>query len=141
VVLVDAGEGSWQSCSVAEYLADRADELEIVSKFMSVGLELNPSSIIGLYKRLLSKNVSFTTVSSLKMNGTDSVIACNLFSGKEKRIENVDTVVVSIGNRARNELYKALKKTVPKVFAIGDCVAPRKITDAMREGNRMARSL
>ena len=141
VIVLDAGEGSWQCYSVVEYLAERGVKMEILSKFLFVGIELNPSSIIGLYQRLLRKGVVFTPISSIKEIREGSIISYNLFSGKERRIEGTDTLVVSMGNRARSGLYRELKEKVPTLFTIGDCVAPRRITDAIREGNRVARSL
>ena len=35
--------------------------------------------------------------------------------------------------------YKALKGKVREIYAIGDCVYPRKVSEAMIKGNRVGR--
>jgi hypothetical protein len=36
-------------------------------------------------------------------------------------------------------MYKELKGKVKELYAIGDCVAPRKVNEAMIEGDRVGR--
>jgi hypothetical protein len=48
-------------------------------------------------------------------------------------------VVVASGNRVRDNLSAALRN--PRVLAAGDAVAPRTITEAVREGRLVARAL
>ena len=50
-----------------------------------------------------------------------------------------DTVVLALGLTPYNELSASLKGKMPEIHAIGDCVAPRHVFDAMREGFRLAR--
>jgi 2-enoate reductase len=51
----------------------------------------------------------------------------------------VDTVVLALGLRPETRLLDELSQTGRKVVAIGDCVAPRKILEAIWEGYRRAR--
>jgi 2,4-dienoyl-CoA reductase (NADPH2) len=60
--------------------------------------------------------------------------------GKEKELE-ADTIVVAIGLEARSKLHDELKGRVEELYAIGDCVRPRKVLDAIWEGFRIARLL
>ena len=53
--------------------------------------------------------------------------------GDERTLE-ADTVVIAAGTRPNNALVDELKKTVPEAYAAGDCVEPRSILEAMREG-------
>ena len=48
-------------------------------------------------------------------------------------------MVLSMGSRSIDALYRALKGQVPTLHAIGDCVAPRGIHQAILEGTRVAR--
>ena len=50
-----------------------------------------------------------------------------------------DTVVFAVGLTPQRELIEALRDKVPEVYAIGDCVEPRKVINAIWEGFRTAR--
>jgi hypothetical protein len=63
----------------------------------------------------------------------------NVYTRAERRIEGVDTVVLSMGSRSIDALYRALKGQVAALHAIGDCVAPRGVHQAILEGTRVAR--
>jgi 2,4-dienoyl-CoA reductase (NADPH2) len=52
-----------------------------------------------------------------------------------------ETVVLAIGARANNQLAKELEGKVKELHVIGDAVKPRKLTEAIREGFDLARSL
>lgn len=43
--------------------------------------------------------------------------------------------------KAKDEIYRSLKGKIHKIYAIGDCVAPRKVQDAIREGHRVGRMI
>jgi len=53
--------------------------------------------------------------------------------GKRSNFET-DSVVLSLGFVARNDLLKGLEKANIEVYPVGDCVAPRMIYDAIHEG-------
>ena len=44
-----------------------------------------------------------------------------------------DTVVLAAGRKADSALTQSLKDTVREIYAIGDCVQPRMIIDAIEE--------
>jgi thioredoxin reductase len=140
VLLVDQ-EGTWHCYSVAEFLLEQGKNVQILSRFPFVGAELDPSSFIGLYQRALKKGATFIPVSQLKEIRGEKVVCLNNFSGKELIIDGIQTVILSGINRAENGIYRALKGTVREIYAVGDCVAPRRVTNAIYEGNRIARSL
>ena len=56
--------------------------------------------------------------------------------GKKKTIE-ADTIVLAAGAISDKKLYQDIKGKVPEVRCIGDCVAPRKIREAITEGYRI----
>jgi predicted NAD/FAD-dependent oxidoreductase len=49
-------------------------------------------------------------------------------------MEGVDTVVTSLGHAPRTELSEALADAGYKVHAIGDCLSPRTVEEAVLEG-------
>lgn len=63
-------------------------------------------------------------------------IICELTdSGKRERID-CDTVLMAAGLRPRKDTVNALRHAIPEteVYIIGDCLRPRMIGDAVREG-------
>jgi len=69
------------------------------------------------------------------------VRAANEYSGRELRLDGVDTVVLAYGARAVDGLFSALQGRVPEVLLVGDAMAPRLLHDALLEGTRAARQL
>jgi 2,4-dienoyl-CoA reductase-like NADH-dependent reductase (Old Yellow Enzyme family)/thioredoxin reductase len=49
-----------------------------------------------------------------------------------------ETVVLAVGARSNNALLQKLEGKVPEVYSVGDCVSPRKMIDAIREGFEVA---
>ena len=45
-----------------------------------------------------------------------------------------DTIVVAVGAKPNDALLKALEGKVPELYAIGDCVKPRRMINAIHEG-------
>lgn len=47
-----------------------------------------------------------------------------------------DSLVVSLGLVPNQDLYRELQAQFPEVYAVGDCVTPRKALQAIHEGYR-----
>jgi len=60
--------------------------------------------------------------------------------GKERLIE-ADTVVFSMGLEQEKTLSEKIKGQVKEIYEVGDCIEPRKIIDAMREGAQAGRQI
>ena len=78
---------------------------------------------------------------SLSEGRGQTLVVVDVWSGAKREIENVDSVILAYHNRANDGLYHALKGSVKELHAVGDCVAPRKIMDAIREGFLVGRRL
>jgi pyruvate/2-oxoglutarate dehydrogenase complex dihydrolipoamide dehydrogenase (E3) component len=57
---------------------------------------------------------------------------------REQKIE-ADAVVLAWGRAPKRDLAEGLQGKVPKLYTIGDCVSPREIVDAVKEGAYVAR--
>ena len=106
-----------------------------------MGVSIPSESLPPLYQRLLRKGAVLTPYHSVKEILADSVIVSNVHTNESRVIRDVDTVVLATGNRAKDDIYKSLKGQIQEIYAIGDCVAPRKVHDAIREGNQIVRNL
>lgn len=141
VVVIDGGENDAKFCSVADFLAQRGKRVEMITHLASPGQFVENFSKFPLFERLRSNGVVFTGFSLVTEIGDGFVTVSDPFTGEQRQIDGVDSVVFAWYNQANNSLYRALQGKVPALHAIGDCVAPRRVIDAVREGFLLGRSL
>jgi dimethylglycine catabolism A len=140
VVVVDDVH-TQQALSTAELLLEQGKRVEVISPLFYVGQDIGVTSIAPLYKRLFTAGVVLTPGTELRAVEGSAVIVANVYSGVERRIEGVDTVVLSAGSRSTDRLYRALKGQVAELYAVGDCVAPRGVHQAILDATRVARAI
>ena len=73
--------------------------------------------------------------------GAKSVKGFNVYSNVWDEWGPYDTIVLAMGQKADDTLYKALKGKVEELYRIGDSVAPRKVDMAIWEGHRVGREI
>ena len=139
VLIIDGGESFWQCCGTADFLLEKGKKVEIVSYLYFVGASIPAQSLTPLYQRLLRKGVTLTPYHTVKEILADSVVISNVHTNESRVVRGVDTVVLATGNRAKDGIYTSLKGQIREIYAIGDCVAPRKVHNAIREGFRIGR--
>jgi mycofactocin system FadH/OYE family oxidoreductase 2 len=139
VLFID-NDGHHQATATAEYLADLGKEVYILTSSLFVGTDLGPPQDLYLTRqRLLQKGVTFTPdFAVMEIKGLE-VHGFNVYSNEWQTFSGHDSIVLAMGNRAEDGLYKALKGTVKELYRIGDCVAPRKIDMAIHEGEKVGR--
>lgn len=110
----------------------------MITSELFIGIELSPIGDLSLTRqRLLNKGVTFT--SDLRVENIESLkVKCiDIYSNKPVILEGYDTIVLDMGNRADDRLYKNLRGKVKELYRVGDCVAPRGIDMAILEGRRV----
>lgn len=140
VVVVDEF-GEMEGTMTAEYLADQGKAVEIVTRQPFVGANIEPFSFDPQMERLMDRKVVCTPFTLVTEISGRAVQTFNPYTKAERRIENVDTVVLVMGKRPNDKLYFALKGKVPELHRVGDCVAPRKVSEAIWEGETTAREI
>jgi len=140
VVVVDDVH-TQEALSTAELLLSQGKRVEVISPLFYVGQDVGVTSIAPLYRRLFTAGVVLTPGTELRAVEGSSVIVANVYSGLERRIEGVDTVVLAAGSRSTDALYRALKGHVAELYAVGDCVAPRGVHPALLDATRIARAI
>lgn len=126
--------------SAAEYLADRGVRVEIVTRFFTVGEDLDQRLKVSVYSRLYQKGVTMTPLTVVREVGRDWVRLANTLTGQERTVE-VDTVVAALPGRADDGLAGALEGHGLEVHVVGDALAPRTIHDAILTATRVARAI
>jgi mycofactocin system FadH/OYE family oxidoreductase 2 len=133
-------DGHHQATATAEFIADQGKEVHMLTSSLFVGQDLGPIQDMNLTRqRLLQKGVTFTTdYAAMEIKGLE-VNGFNVYSNEWYTIGGYDSIVLAMGNRVEDALYKALKGKVRELYRIGDCVAPRKIDMAILEGDKVGR--
>lgn len=141
VIVADDGEGNFKGVSVAELLLDRGCKVELTSPLDSPVKDISAESRAPLLRRVLKKGLVLTPYTMIKEISGNQVTLYNIYSRHERVVHGVDHVVLAYYHKADDALYFALKGRVKELHRIGDCLAPRMIGDAIREGEKVARML
>lgn len=133
--------GFHQATSVVELLANRGAKVVVLTPALLVGQDLGLTlDFENWHRRVLRLGVRiFTSVSPL---GYDHgcIQAVEAYSGRQVEFGPYDAIVVANHGQANDELYFQLKGRL-EVHRAGDCVAPRRASNAIHEGHQVGRRL
>ncbi len=134
--------GFHEATSVAEYLAERGCDVEVVTPTLYVGQDLGVTlDLENWYRRARRLGIRCTpNHSPISIEG-GVVTAIHNYSGQMVNFDPVDTVVLAVHRQANDTLYHALKGKVAAIYRVGDCVAPRRAHAAIIEGERVGRTV
>lgn len=138
--LVVDTENHMRGPSVAEYLADRGCQVEIVAPFYSLAELVDDNLRVDLFDRLYTKEVVMTRSMRLVRVTPAGAVVANVYTHRKRMVE-ADTVVLACGSVAQDGLYHELEGRVPVLHLVGDAVAPRRMHDAILSGTRAARAI
>ena len=123
----------------ALFLALNSKRVIIVDMLPEIAMDIPALDKGAFMTSLRNNNVEILTslkISEITDNGIVAV-------GKDKttRTVNADNVVIALGLKSNAKLHEELKNKVPELYAIGDCVEPRKIGNAIQEGYAVGRTI
>jgi 2,4-dienoyl-CoA reductase-like NADH-dependent reductase (Old Yellow Enzyme family) len=135
VVLVDEGVGHDRLLAVAEALVAEERELHVVTPSLTLGSELSFISLAGILRRLEEAGAQLLTSTEFvgKAPG-GSVEVRTVPGGPSWRLHGIDTVVMLALQRSRTAFSDELQGKISHLFTVGDCLAPRGLEQAFREG-------
>lgn len=133
--------GFWQGAGVADYCTALGAKMTIVTPGSDIATDIESGQAYLLKKRLHKYGVKFVYNHAILAFGEDSVIFENTYNHKKKVINGIDTVLIAGQCKSDNEIFRALKGRRSHVYAVGDCVAPRAIEQAIFEAEIMARTI
>ncbi len=128
--------GGLIGCETAAYLAQAGKRVSIVEILEHVFRDENRANKQQMLKMLEDGEVTMLTNTSV-LEITDEGAIIDHDRGQEE--VEADTIVVAIGLEVKSRLRDELEGKVPEVYAIGDCVKPRRVLEAIWEGFRIAR--
>jgi 2-enoate reductase len=132
--------GGLCGCEAAVYLAQQGKQVTIVEMMREVVSEATKTinTVLAIKALLAQTNVEVLTSTKLvAITKTGAVVERD--GGRQELA--ADTVVIATGFAADLRLRDALEDAVPEVVAVGDCVKPRNIDEAIWEGFHAARVL
>jgi mycofactocin system FadH/OYE family oxidoreductase 2 len=139
VVVLD-DDRHFKAAGIAEELADRGHIVTVVTRGGETGADVISVSFAGLRVRLGQKGVRTLPFHDVARVDGRAVVARDEFSGREELLQGIDTLIFAGQNRALADLAQTLTG-VPHVVMAGDCVAPRRALEAMREGHGAGRAI
>jgi mycofactocin system FadH/OYE family oxidoreductase 2 len=144
-VLVVDEIGFHHATSVAELLADRGAQVEVVTPGMVVGQDLGITlDMENWCVRAAAKGIVQTTDCLVTGVALGSVTLLHHPTGQTRQVD-ADWVVCAVPAAPAEQLYLELKalgpEAQPEVRRAGDCVAPRRAHAAVIEGQRAGEEL
>lgn len=140
VLVVDAADNGWSFVSTIELLLADGHEVTAVTPAPVLAGGIDRASQPPLWRRLFSAGLEVKTLRTLdRFDGVEAVLR-HRFGGSTE-VVSMDAVVVEAGVRARTELIRACDGFDVPRFIVGDAAAPRRIIDAIRDGESAARSI
>jgi 2-enoate reductase len=127
--------GGSVGCETALYLASAGWSVVLVEMLAAVAIDLFPPNRVMLLELLKEHGVKVLTLSEVK-EITPGAVLVSTPHGEEQFM--TDLLVLCVGRRPLNGLAKVAQGLAKETYAIGDCVAPRKIKDAIWEAYKLA---
>jgi pyruvate/2-oxoglutarate dehydrogenase complex dihydrolipoamide dehydrogenase (E3) component len=123
--------GGLVGCEIGLHLAHKGKDVTIIEMLDDVALEANIMHRRALMLEL-EKAVKIKTGMKCIEITDESVITVD--QDGERVAFACDTVVVAVGYKSRSDVVDALIDTAPEFTAVGDCVKPKSILQAVRTG-------
>ena len=131
--------GGLIGCETALYLAQKVKKLTLIEILESVMRDLSPQNREHMLKLLTDAKVEILTETKV-LEITDEGVKIADKLGKRSTLK-ADTVVLAIGLKPDKKLLKSIADKIPEVYAMGDCVEPRRVINAIWEGFHTARQI
>jgi 2,4-dienoyl-CoA reductase-like NADH-dependent reductase (Old Yellow Enzyme family)/thioredoxin reductase len=132
--------GGMVGCETAEFLAEKSKKVVIVEMLDEAGCDMESVTRKIVLKRLAEKNVKILTNTVICDIMDEGILALNKKRNKMEVVKG-ESIVLALGAKPNDELAKELDGCVKELYLIGDCVKPRRISDAMLEGFDVARQI
>lgn len=128
--------GGLVGCETALWLAQQGKRVTVVARHDTLRElfwinKLDVNERLDAAKVVIIKNTNVIEI-------TDNAVVVANEQGTKKTLE-ADTIVLAARLEPDRELLDALGNTVPEIYAMGDCVESRLVSEAIDEGYRLAR--
>lgn len=131
--------GGLVGCETGYHLANQGKKVTIIEVLKRMAGEMGPMVRRRLIDGLREKQVTMLTSTKCEEIKTDSV---TVITGEgQKNTIPADTIIMAVGYKTNDALFKALQGKVPELYCIGDSSQPQGIVEATNDGYRIGLSL
>lgn len=113
-------------------------QITVLEMAKGIGRDIGRSTRWSMMADLKRYHVSCLDETTVLGIGRDGVL---VESAGTQKVLPADTVILAVGSRSQNELYKALQSKVEYLSIIGDAAKPRKAMDAIHDAYNEAKKL
>jgi 2,4-dienoyl-CoA reductase-like NADH-dependent reductase (Old Yellow Enzyme family)/thioredoxin reductase len=124
--------GAAMGCEVAALLASSGTKVTLVEMLGDLATDLEMRSRLALLQLLKERGVKILT--NWKLEKIENGYVLLVSRDWEKLEVATNSVILALGLTSNQELLKPLRESFRDVYAVGDCVEPRKIYQAIHEG-------
>jgi NADPH-dependent 2,4-dienoyl-CoA reductase/sulfur reductase-like enzyme len=131
--------GGLVGCETALFLAEKGKKVTIVEMLPEAATNVIPVVRMALLGKLSEKRVTILTNTKVEEIDSTSMTVTNA-EGK-RQILNADNIILAAGAVSNKQLAENLKGKVQEFYLIGDATEPRRIKEALSEGNHIGRRI
>jgi phytoene dehydrogenase-like protein len=142
-VLVYDTLGGRQAVVVADHLATNGHSVHFATPLGQVSPNLAATRDWGkVYGKLRRQGVTFACDVELKSVAGSIAVFRDVYTNADVP-RTFGSLVQVVGSAANDGLMRELKGKTPhaQLYMVGDCLAPRRVSDAIREGELIARAI
>ena len=141
VLIVDE-TGEYHPLGLAELLADRGIDVEILSPRPFIGAETQRTlDLPHVMPRLKAAGVTVTAQHFIERIEDHNAVVYDIWGGDPYPVNDLDTIVLAMTRSPEDKLYQQLLENGRSAIKIGDMVAPRSIEAVIYEAEKFARSI
>jgi len=133
--------GGMLGAELALFLGEKGKKVILTTRQGQIGYDMEIAHFIVLMDKLMKAGVQIYSQKLLHEVTDDGVVMLDLARLGEKIKIKGDNVIIMGGLQPDATLYQGLKDKGLSVYAIGDCIQPRGIHEAIYEGHLTARSI
>jgi len=138
--VVVIGGGS-VGAETAHYLMDIAQrEVFLVEMLSDIAVDMS-TEVRAIFMKDIKNYTKLHILTNTKVIALEKDTVIVEQEKQLRRLEGIDTVVLSAGARSNNRLTKELESLVLEVYTIGDARQPDDATQAIYEGSKIAREI
>lgn len=126
--------GTHPAAAMAEWLLDQDKDVLLATPALYVGSGLGPTQDLPLwYRSVMARDLKIYTDVIISEVKADTVTLMDHYCGKQQCLEKIDAVIYAAPQLPDDALYFQLKGKVSRLCRIGDCLAPRKVENAIKD--------
>ena len=130
--------GGYVGCETALHLAGKGKKVSVIEMLPDIALDAGAIDRVALVRLLAEMGVQWFTGMTVEEINERGVLARNKDGGRQ---EFPGSVVVATGMRANDGLYEEIRDRIGEIHKIGDAVQPRRVFDAIHEGETVGHLL